>query len=95
MLRTDGEQIMFNVFEAMKRHDEEEPQCYRVDVIEVVEDKSKVQPPSPQVERVEVGPNDEQEAEWDNEIAIFLQQLEDDLDETPKVVEKPPELKEL
>ncbi|MCI52651.1 hypothetical protein A2U01_0073897, partial [Trifolium medium] len=39
MLRTDGEQIMFNVFEAMKRHDEEEPQCYRVDVVqEVVED---------------------------------------------------------
>ncbi|MCI89420.1 hypothetical protein A2U01_0110709, partial [Trifolium medium] len=26
MLRTDDEQIMFNVFEAMKRHDEEEPQ---------------------------------------------------------------------
>ncbi|MCI65184.1 hypothetical protein A2U01_0086442, partial [Trifolium medium] len=26
MLRTDEEQIMFNVFEAMKRHDEEEPQ---------------------------------------------------------------------
>ncbi|MCI96621.1 hypothetical protein A2U01_0117921, partial [Trifolium medium] len=36
MLRTDGEQIMFNVFEAMKRHDEEEPQCHRVDVIEEV-----------------------------------------------------------
>ncbi|MCI76233.1 hypothetical protein A2U01_0097502, partial [Trifolium medium] len=40
MLQTDGEQILFNVFEAMKRH-EEEPQCYRVEIIEVVEDKCK------------------------------------------------------
>ncbi|MCI74185.1 hypothetical protein A2U01_0095449, partial [Trifolium medium] len=40
MLRTDGDQIMFNVIEAMKRHDEEhEPQCYCVDFIEVIEDK--------------------------------------------------------
>ncbi|MCI74009.1 hypothetical protein A2U01_0095273, partial [Trifolium medium] len=36
MFQTDGEQIMFNVFEAMKRHDEEEPQCHRVDVVEEV-----------------------------------------------------------
>ncbi|MCI92737.1 hypothetical protein A2U01_0114034, partial [Trifolium medium] len=40
MLRTDGEEIMFNVFEAMSRHDEEEePRCYCVDVIEDSEDK--------------------------------------------------------
>ncbi|MCI44605.1 hypothetical protein A2U01_0065844, partial [Trifolium medium] len=38
---------------------------------------------------------DAQEAEWNSEIEIFLHQLEDDLDETPKVVEKLPELKEL
>ncbi|MCI80239.1 hypothetical protein A2U01_0101510, partial [Trifolium medium] len=41
MLRTDGEQIMFDVFEDMKRYDEEEPQCYSVQIIEVVEDKCK------------------------------------------------------
>ncbi|MCI52981.1 hypothetical protein A2U01_0074227, partial [Trifolium medium] len=29
------------------------------------------------------------------EIEIFLQQLEGDLEETPKLVEKPPELKEI
>ncbi|MCI56358.1 hypothetical protein A2U01_0077609, partial [Trifolium medium] len=87
---------MFNVFEAMKRHEEEEePQCYRVEIIEVSEDKCKVQPPSLPVERVEVDPIDVQEAEWNCEIEIFLQQLEDDLEETSKVVEKPPELKEL
>ncbi|MCI29908.1 hypothetical protein A2U01_0051117, partial [Trifolium medium] len=34
-------------------------------------------------------------AEWNREIEIFLQQLEDDLEETPKVIEKLPELKEL
>ncbi|MCI52996.1 hypothetical protein A2U01_0074242, partial [Trifolium medium] len=27
MLRTNGEQVMFNVFEAMKRHDDD-PQCF-------------------------------------------------------------------
>ncbi|MCI77426.1 hypothetical protein A2U01_0098696, partial [Trifolium medium] len=64
MLRTDGEQIMFSVFEAMKRHDEEEPQCYCVDVIEAFEEKIKVQTSNPPVERV-VDLIDEQEAEWD------------------------------
>ncbi|MCI82727.1 hypothetical protein A2U01_0104001, partial [Trifolium medium] len=43
MLRTNGEQIMFNVFEAMKKHDEDEPQCHRVEVIEAIEDKFQVQ----------------------------------------------------
>ncbi|MCI77602.1 hypothetical protein A2U01_0098872, partial [Trifolium medium] len=38
---------------------------------------------------------DAQEAEWNREIEIFLQHLEDDLEETPKVVEELPELKEL
>ncbi|MCI55858.1 hypothetical protein A2U01_0077109, partial [Trifolium medium] len=60
MLRTDGEQIMFNVFEAMKRLEEEEPQCYRVAIIEVMEDKFKVQPPSLPVERVVVDSHDAQ-----------------------------------
>ncbi|MCI80018.1 hypothetical protein A2U01_0101289, partial [Trifolium medium] len=64
---------MFNVFEAMKRYDdEEEPQCYCVDVIEVIEDKIKVQPSNPPIERVVVDLIDEQEAEWDHEIEIFL-----------------------
>ncbi|MCI84941.1 hypothetical protein A2U01_0106219, partial [Trifolium medium] len=62
---------MFDVFEGMKKYDEE-PQCYRVEVIEVEEDKCKVQSPSPSVERIVVDSLDEQEAEWDNEIEIFL-----------------------
>ncbi|MCI78469.1 hypothetical protein A2U01_0099739, partial [Trifolium medium] len=51
--------------------------------------------PSPSFERVLDDSMEAQEAEWDREIEIFLQQLEDDLEETPKVVEKLPELKEL
>ncbi|MCI88847.1 hypothetical protein A2U01_0110135, partial [Trifolium medium] len=61
----------------MKKYDDEEPQCYRVEIIEVEEDKCKVQLPSPLVERVVVDSLDVQEAEWDHEIEIFLQQLED------------------
>ncbi|CAJ2669753.1 unnamed protein product [Trifolium pratense] len=34
MLRTHGEQVMFNVFKAMKHHDDE-PQCFKVDEIEI------------------------------------------------------------
>ncbi|MCI80732.1 hypothetical protein A2U01_0102003, partial [Trifolium medium] len=64
MLRTDGEQIMFNVFGAKKRHDEEEQQCRRVEVIEAIEDKFKVQTPFPPLERELVDSMDAQEAEW-------------------------------
>ncbi|MCI55212.1 hypothetical protein A2U01_0076462, partial [Trifolium medium] len=84
MLRTDGDQIMFNVFEAMKRHDEEEPQCYRVEVIEVIEDKCKVQTSFPSLEKGLVDSMDAQEAEWSREIEIFLQQLDGGLEEAPK-----------
>ncbi|MCI88756.1 hypothetical protein A2U01_0110043, partial [Trifolium medium] len=59
----------------MKRHDEEEPQCHCVEVIEVIEDKFKAQTPSPPWERELVGSMDAQEAEWNREIEIFLQQL--------------------
>ncbi|MCI52885.1 hypothetical protein A2U01_0074131, partial [Trifolium medium] len=81
--------------EAMKRHDEEEPQCYRVEVVEAIEDKCKVKPLSLPVERIVADSFDEQEAEWNREIEFFFQQLEDDLEETPKAVEKLLELKEL
>ncbi|MCI46529.1 hypothetical protein A2U01_0067769, partial [Trifolium medium] len=36
-----------------------------------------------------------QEAEWNREIEIFLKHLGDDLEDTPTVVEKLPELKKL
>ncbi|MCI85850.1 hypothetical protein A2U01_0107129, partial [Trifolium medium] len=50
---------MFNVFEAMKRHDEE-PQCHRVEVVEeVVEDVFAEETPSPPLERIMVNSIDE------------------------------------
>ncbi|CAJ2639773.1 unnamed protein product [Trifolium pratense] len=76
MLRTHGEQVMFNVFKAMKHHDDE-PQCFKVDVIEeVVEDVSVEETPSLPLERVIVNSIDDLEEEWDKEIEICLRQLE-------------------
>jgi len=41
MLRFQTEQVVFKIFEAMK-HQTENPQCYRVDVVdEIVEDNSR------------------------------------------------------
>ncbi|CAJ2652694.1 unnamed protein product [Trifolium pratense] len=76
MLRTHGEQVMFNVFKAMKHHDDE-PQCFKVDVIEeVVEDVSVEETPSLPLERVTANSIDDLEEEWDKEIEICLRQLE-------------------
>ncbi|MCI61604.1 hypothetical protein A2U01_0082861, partial [Trifolium medium] len=33
MLRIDGEQVLFNVFEAMKRHDDD-PEYFRIEVVD-------------------------------------------------------------
>ncbi|PNX67980.1 hypothetical protein L195_g063771, partial [Trifolium pratense] len=60
----------------MKHHDDE-PQCYKVDVIEeVVEDVSVEETPSFPLERVIVNSIDDLEEEWDKEIEICLRQLE-------------------
>ncbi|CAJ2668475.1 unnamed protein product [Trifolium pratense] len=85
MLRTHGEQVMFNVFKAMKHHDDE-PQCFKVDVIEeVVEDVLVEETPSLPLERVIINSIDDLEDEWDKEIEICLRQLEAcKVEETPK-----------
>ncbi|MCI75293.1 hypothetical protein A2U01_0096561, partial [Trifolium medium] len=69
--------------------------CHLVEVIEAVEDKFEVQTPPPPLERGLVDSRDVQEVEWNREIEIFLQRLEDDLEEASKVVDQPSELKEL
>ncbi|GAU23642.1 hypothetical protein TSUD_304170 [Trifolium subterraneum] len=88
MLRTDEEKIMFNVFEAMKRHDDESD-CFRVDVIEeVVEDVHVEEQPSPPLERVIVNSIEKVEDEFEEEIEECLRQLEANLvDSNPKVEE--------
>jgi hypothetical protein len=52
VLRTHGEHIMFNVFQAMKHHDDE-PQCFKVNVVEeVIKDVFVEENPAPPLERV-------------------------------------------
>ncbi|GAU41937.1 hypothetical protein TSUD_380420 [Trifolium subterraneum] len=88
MLRTDEEKIMFNVFEAMKRHDDESD-CFRVDVIEeVVEDVHVEEQPSPPLERVIVNSIEKVEDEFEEEIEECLRQLEENpVDSKPKFEE--------
>jgi len=46
MLRFHNEQVVFNIFEAMK-HRAENPKCYRIDVVEeIVEDNSREPQPT-------------------------------------------------
>ncbi|GAU46577.1 hypothetical protein TSUD_402660 [Trifolium subterraneum] len=88
MLRTHGEQVMFNVFQAMK-HNDDEPQCFKVDVVEeVVKDVFIEDTPSVPLERVIVNSIDDLEEEWEKEIEICLRQLEALPEETkPQVLE--------
>jgi hypothetical protein len=52
MLRFQDEYVIFNVLEAM-RHQNENPQYYRVDVIEnIVEETSRVETPTLTIEKV-------------------------------------------
>jgi len=51
MLRFHNEQVVFNIFEAMK-HRAENPKCYRIDVVdEIVEDNSCEPQPTQPMER--------------------------------------------
>ncbi|MCI23985.1 hypothetical protein A2U01_0045168, partial [Trifolium medium] len=65
-----------------------EPQCYRVEVVEVIKEKCKVQTPSPPLERIIVNYIDELEDEGDREIESCLQHLGSSrVDKSPKVEE--------
>ena len=51
MLRFHNEQVVFNIFEAMK-HRDENPKCYRIDVVdEIVEDNSREPQPTQPLEK--------------------------------------------
>ncbi|CAJ2647238.1 unnamed protein product [Trifolium pratense] len=85
MFRTDGEQILFNVFEAMKQHDDD-TQCFRIEVVdEVIEDIFKVQHSSSTLEKVLVNSLDNMEEEGEREIELCLSNLNASrIDESPK-----------
>jgi len=51
MLRFHNEQVVFNIFEAMK-HRAENPKCYRIDVVEeIVQDNSREPQPTQPMEK--------------------------------------------
>lgn len=76
MLRFQDEQVVFNIFEALK-HRIENPQCYRVDVVdEIVEDNSREPQPTQPMERAIVKSIDSCDHDEDLEVKECIKQLE-------------------
>ena len=106
MLRFQKEQVVFNIFEAMK-HRNENLQCYRVDVLDgLVDETTQEETPSQPLERVMANSIDCSEKDMNEEFDCCVQQLKALKVESvhmkfevleAKVVEKPaaPKLKEL
>jgi len=77
MLRFQNEQVVFNIFEAMK-HRTENPQCYRIDVIEeIVEDNSCEPKPTQPMERAIVNSIKSCENVEDLKVKECIKQLEE------------------
>ena len=76
MLRFHNEQMVFNIFEAMK-HRDENSMCYRIDVIEeIVEDNSREPQPTQPLEKTIVNSIGSCDHEEDLEVSDCVQQLE-------------------
>jgi hypothetical protein len=89
MLRFQNAQVIFNVFEAM-RHQNENPQCYRVDVIEnIVEETSRIEAPTLPIEKVIVNSITTSETNQEPEIEEVVRHLEAlKIDEVEKKIEE-------
>lgn len=75
MLRFQDEQVVFNIFEAMK-HRSENPQCYRVDVVDhIVEETTTKESPAPTLERVIVNSIESNDEDMSKEVEECVQQL--------------------
>jgi len=81
MLRFQDEQVVFNIFEAMK-HRTENPQCYRVDV---VEDNSREPQPTQPMERAIVNSIESCDHDEDLEVKECIKQLEENKQEMEPV----------
>jgi len=76
MLRFQDEQVVFNIFEAMK-HRNDNPQCYRVDVVdEIVEDDSREPQPIQPMEKIIVNSIEGCDKEEDMEVEECIKKLE-------------------
>jgi len=106
ILRFQNEQVVFNIFEAMK-HRNDHPQCYKVDVIDcLVDETNEEETPVQPLERVMANSIECSEKNTNDEVDECVQQLKASKVESANkkfevlettVVEKPvaPELKEL
>jgi len=76
MLRFHNEQVVFNIFEAMK-HRAENPKCYRIDVVdEIVEDNSREPQPTQPMEKAIVNSIESCDHDEDLEVKECVKQLE-------------------
>jgi len=106
MLRFHNEQVVFNIFEAMK-HRNENPQCYRVDLVDgLVDETNREETPAQPLKRVIANSIECSDKDMNEEVDCCVQQLKALKVESvhmkfevleAKVVEKPaaPKLKEL
>jgi len=76
ILRFHNEQVVYNIFEAMK-HRAENPKCYRIDVIdEIVEDDSCEPQPTQPMEKTIVNSIESSDHDEDLEVKECVKQLE-------------------
>ena len=76
MLRFHNEQVVFNIFEAMK-HRDENPKCYRIDVVEeIVEDNCREPQPTQPLEKTIVNSIESCDHDEDLEVNECVRQLE-------------------
>jgi len=76
MLRFHNEQVVFNIFEAMK-HRAENPKCYRIDVVdEIVKDNSREPQPTQPMEKTIVNSIESCDPDEDLEVKECIKQLE-------------------
>ena len=75
MLRFQNEQVVFNIFEAMK-HRNENPQCYKVDVVDgLVDETTREETPTQPLERVMANSIECSDKDMNEEVACCVQQL--------------------
>ena len=76
MLRFHNEQVVFNIFEALK-HRAENPKCYHIDVVEeIVEDNSREPQPTQPMEKAIVNSIESCDHDEDLEVKECVKQLE-------------------
>ena len=75
MLRFQNEQVVFNIFEAMK-HRNENPRCYRIDVVDgLVDETNREESLSQPLERVMANSMECSDKDMNEEVDCCVEQL--------------------